>query len=277
MSRRRRGARGRSQPNTAGIAIGVALILISASAFVGLAFLYLTREKAPQLDASSLCPVDGARGVTAILVDTSDDLPRTTKDEALVVIRDVISELPEYHRLDIRVLDIAGMKSRSIFSRCNPGDGSGLSEWTASPKLAKEHWIRSFEGPAITAIGNSLTEAKANNSPIMAAIQDIAIHDFTGAALANAPKQLVIISDMIESTSEYSQYPGKGDLSYERFQHSRAYLKFRTDLHGANLDVWYVTRANVKLDSIGHATFWKRWASDNGSGTVQVVRMQGAQ
>lgn len=277
MSRRRRSAGGTSKSNTVGIVLGVALILISASAFSGLTYLYVTRAKAPQRDASSLCPMEGARGVTVILVDTSDDLPRTTKDEALVVIRDVISELPEYHRLDIRVLEISGMKSRSIFSRCNPGDGFGLSEWTANPKLAKERWIKSFEGPAITAIESSLAEAKANNSPIMAAIQDIAIHDFTGAALANAPKRLVIISDMIESTTEYSQYAGRGDLSYERFQHSPAYLKFRTDLRGANLDLWYVTRANVKLDSIGHANFWKRWASDNGSGTFHVVRMQGAQ
>ncbi len=80
---------------------------------------------------------------------------------------------------------------------------------------------------------------------------------------------------MIELTSEYSQYTTKGDLSYERFQRSKAYLKFRTDLRGANLDVRYVTRANVKLDPTTHAIFWKKWASDNGSGSVRIVRLQG--
>lgn len=275
MSRRRRGGRARSQGNAAGIALGVALMLVSATAFVGLAYLYLTKEKVPRLDASSLCPIDGPRGITVVLVDTSDDLPRATKDEALIVVRNIVRDLPDYYRLDIKGLDIQGMKSRSIFSKCSPGNGAGLSEWTASPDLAKERWRKSFEKPAIAAVENSLSDAKANSSPILAAIQDIAIQDLTGAVASNVPKELVIISDMIESTGDYSQYPGKGDLSYERFQRSKAYLKFRTDLRGASLDVRYVTRANVKLDSVGHVSFWKKWASDNGSGSVRIVRLQG--
>lgn len=272
---RRRGSRARSQGNATGIALGVMLMFVSATAFAGLAYLYLTKAKAPRLDTHSLCPVDGPRGITVVLIDTSDDLPRATKDEALIVVRNIVRELPDYYRLDIKGLDIPGMKSRPIFSMCSPGNGAGLNEWTASPELAKKRWISSFEQPAITAIENSLSKAKANSSPIMAAIQDIAIQDFTGAVAANAPKELVVISDMIESTSEYSQYTTKGDLSYERFQRSKAYLKFRTDLRGANLDVRYVTRANVKLDPTTHAIFWKKWASDNGSGSVRIVRLQG--
>ncbi len=275
MSRRRRGGRARSQGNATGIALGVALMLVSVSAFAGLSYLYLTKEKIPRLDASSLCPIDGPKGITVVLIDTSDDLPRATKDEALIIVKNIVRSLPDYYRLDIKGLDIPGVKSRSIFSKCNPGSGAGLSEWTASPELAKERWRKSFEQPAIAAIENSLSEVKANSSPIMAAIQDIAIQDFTGAVATNVPKELVIISDMIESTGEYSQYPGKGDLSYERFQRSKAYLKFRTDLRGANLDIRYVTRANVKLDAVGHPAFWKKWATDNMSGSVRIVRLQG--
>lgn len=275
MSRRRRGGRARSQSNAAGITLGVALMLLSVSAFIGLGYLYLTKEKVPRLDSLSLCPVDGPRGITVVLVDTSDDLPRATKDEALIAVRNVVRSLPDYYRLDIKGLDIPGMKSRSIFSKCSPGSGAGLSEWTASPALARKRWEESFERPAISAIENSLSEAKASSSPIMAAIQDIAIRDFTGAVAENAPKELVVISDMIESTAEYSQYPGKGDLSYERFQRSKAYLKFRTDLRGAKLDIRYVTRANVKIDRNNHMYFWQKWASDNGSGRFYVIQLQG--
>ena len=274
MSRRRHG-RAHSLGNATKIALGISLMLVSAFAFVGLAYLYLTKEKVPRLDVSSLCPIDGPKGITVVLIDTSDDLPRATKDEALIIIRNIVRQLPNYYRLDIKGLDIPGMKSRLIFSKCNPGNGAGLSEWTASPTLAKERWKKSFEQPAITAIEGSLSDAKANSSPIMAAIQDIAIQEFTGAVAVNAPKELVIISDMIESTSEYSQYPGKGDLTYERFQRSKAYLKFRTDLRGANLDIRYVTRPAAKLDSVSHANFWKKWASDNGGGSVRIVRLQG--
>ncbi len=100
------------------------------------------------LDPQSLCPVSGPQGVTVVLVDTSDDLPETTRREVLGQLDDMITTLPPFFRLDIRVLDIAGVRSRSLFSRCNPGDGAGLSEWTDNPRIARLRWIEDFRKPA---------------------------------------------------------------------------------------------------------------------------------
>src|SRR3984957_408060 len=221
---------------------GVMLLLLAIVSGAALAWFYFSAAPRPVLDAQSLCPVTGPQGVTVVLVDTSDDLPETTRREVLGQLDDMITTLPPFYRLDIRVLDIAGVRSRSLFSKCNPGDGAGLSEWTDNPRIARLRWIEDFRKPAAAAVNNSLASAKANSSPIMAAIQDIAIDQFSGATTQNARKTLYIISDMIEFTRDYSQYPRAGDLSFQRYKQSPAYLKFRTDLHGATVILRYVTR-----------------------------------
>jgi hypothetical protein len=278
MARRR--PRQRSTPGLGWSGVGGALLLLLAIVSGGaLGYFYFSAPERPVLDPQSLCPVNGPQGITAVLVDTSDDLPETTRREVLGQLDDMITTLPPFYKLDIRVLDITGVRSRSLFSKCNPGDGAGLSEWTDNPRIARLRWIEDFRKPAAEAVRNSIAAAKANNSPIMAAIQDIAIEQFSSAASEKARKTLYVISDMIEFTKEYSQYPRAGDLSFQRYRQSAAYLKFRTDLHGATVIIRYVTRqvsGQPLLDGTKHMEFWKAWIEDNRGTFGGVKRLQGA-
>jgi hypothetical protein len=276
----RRRPRQRSAPGLGWSGLGGVLLLLLALTSGGvLAYFYFSAPARPVLDPQSLCPLDGPQGITVVLVDTSDDLPETTRREVLGSLDDLIATLPPFYRLDIRVLDIAGARSRSLFSKCNPGDGAGLSEWTDNPRLARLRWIENFRKPAAEAVKTSIAAAKATSSPIMAAIQDIAIDQFSSAASQNAKKTVLVISDMIEFTRDYSQYPRAGDLSFQRYKQSQAYLKFRTDLHGATVIIRYVTRqANGQplLDGVKHMEFWKAWIEDNRGAFGGVKRLQGA-
>jgi len=255
------------------------LLLAAILAGGALAYFYFSGPSRPVLDAKSLCPVTGPQGIMVVLVDTSDDLPEATRREVLGTLDDLITTLPAFYKLDIRVLDIAGSRSRSLFSKCNPGDGAGLSEWTDNPRLARLRWIENFRKPAALAVMTSVASAKASSSPIMAAIQDIALDQFSSVASQSAKKSLYVISDMIEYTRDYSQYPRAGDLSFQRYRQSPAYLKFRTDLHGADVIIRYVTR-QVKgqplVDGTLHMDFWKSWIEDNGGVWGGVKRLQGA-
>jgi hypothetical protein len=255
------------------------LLLAAVAAGGTLAYFYFSGPSRPILDANSLCPVTGPLGITVVLVDTSDDLPETTRREVLGQLDDMITTLPPFYRLDIRVLDIAGVRSRQLFSKCNPGDGAGLSEWTDNPRIARLRWIEDFRKPAAEAVKTSIASAKANSSPIMAAIQDIAIDQFSSAASQDGKKTLYIISDMIEFTRDYSQYPRVGDLSFQRYKQSPAYLKFRTDLHGATVIIRYVTRQSngqPVVDGTKHMEFWKAWIEDNRGVFGGAKRLQGA-
>ena len=278
MARRR--PRQRSAPGLgwSGVA-GALLLLLAIVSGATLAYFYFSTPARPILDAESLCPVSGPQGITVVLVDTSDDLPATTQREVLGQLDDMITTLPPFYKLDIRVLDIAAGRSRSLFAKCNPGDGAGLSQWTDNPRIARLRWIEDFRKPAADAVKNSIASAKANNSPIMAAIQDIAIGDFSGAASQDVRKTLYVISDMIEYTRDYSQYPRAGDLSFQRYKQSPAYLKFRTDLHGATVIIRYVTRQSngqPVVDGTKHMEFWKAWIEDDRGMFGGAKRLQGA-
>jgi len=277
-SRRRPRQRSSSALGWSGLA-GVLLLLLAIGSGGALAYFYFASPERPALDAKTLCPVDGPKGITVVLVDTSDDLPDTTRREVLGQLDDMITTLPPFYKLDIRVLDIAGVRSRSLFSKCNPGDGAGLSEWTDNPRIARLRWIEDFRKPAAEAVKTSIGSAKATSSPIMAAIQDIAIGEFSSVASENARKTLYVISDMIEYTRDYSQYPRAGDLSFQRYKQSPAYLKFRTDLHGTTVILRYVTRQTGSqqiVDSTRHMEFWKAWIEDSRGSFGGVKRLQGA-
>jgi hypothetical protein len=255
--------------------LGVALIGCAVAALTALAYFYWTVDRPPELRAEDLCPVTGPRGVSVVLVDTSDDLLPPTQKEVRTKLDDQINDLPPYYKLDIRLLDIANIRSRSLFSKCNPGNGTGVSDLTDNPTLRRMRWLQSFNGPAEDAIKASLRPAKSNSSPIMAAIQDIALDDFSTESALRIPKALTVISDMLEFTPYYGQYPSQGDLSYERYKRSPAYQKFRTELHGARVTIDYIGRPGVKIDTAAHATFWGNWIIDNGGVVGDIHRLQG--
>ena len=258
---------------------GIGLLLLAIIAGSALAYFYYLTPARPVLDAQSLCPIRGPQGIAVVLIDTSDDLPETTRREVMGMLDDKIETLPPFHKLDIRVLDIAGVRSRSLFSKCNPGDGTGLSEWTDNPRIARSRWIDSFRKPAADAMKSSLGSAKAASSPIMAAIQDIAIDQFSSAASQGAKKSLLVISDMIEFTRDYGQYSRSGDLSFERYRKSAAYQKYSTNLHGATVSISYVNRqlnGQPLLESRQHAKFWGAWIEDNKGLRGTVKMLQGA-
>jgi hypothetical protein len=274
----RRPPRQRRTPGIGWSGIGGILLLLLTIGIGGIfAYFYFSTTPPPALDALTLCPVSGPQGITVVLVDTSDDLPETTRREVLVVLEDMIAALPPFYKLDIRVLDIAGVRSRSLFSKCNPGNGTGLSEWTANPQIARMHWKEDFREPAAKAVRNSIASAKATSSPIMAAIQDISIDQFSSAAAANAKKTLVVISDMIEFTRDYSQY--SRDLTFQRYRQSPAYLKFRTKLHDATVNIFYVNRqqkGQPVVDGKALMQFWQEWIVDSSGQFGSAKWLQGA-
>jgi hypothetical protein len=254
---------------------GLVLIAGAATAAGLLGYEYLSSPRREPVDTTSLCPLSGPEGVTVVLVDTTDDLPSQAQQEVLITLKDLVTELPSHYRLEIRVLDIPKAKSKAIFSKCNPGNGEGLSEWSDNPRLARLKWIDSFEKPAEVAVRESMRSAEAEQSPIMGAIQDIALSDFTSEAVRNVPKQLIVISDMLEYTSDYGQYPKQGDLSYQRYKLSPGYRKYTTDLHGARVTIDYIQRRNVGISTLKHADFWKEWILDNRGQVGAIHKLQG--
>jgi hypothetical protein len=237
-------------------------------------YVYATANRAPTLDHDSLCPIDGPHSVTAVLLDSTDDIPDIAKREIRTTLSDIAETLPSYALLDLRLLDPGVAGGRVIFSRCNPGDGSGLSEYTANPRLAKKRWLEGFRQPLDEALDVGFRPAPSKTSPIMETVQRIAIDRFTGRAAEDIPKSLILVSDMLEHEPDYSQY--QGDLSYGRYKSSRAYRRLQTDLHGAEVSIYYVQRLTSRpISSTDHIRFWAEWVRDNNGRFKQASKLQG--
>jgi hypothetical protein len=252
-----------------GVLAVLALGVLGAGAYV-----YVSAARPPALDRASLCPVDGPRSITVVLLDSTDDIPEVGKHEIRTVLTDMAEAVPVYGLLELRLLDPKLPGGRAIFAKCNPGDGADLSEYTANPRLAKKRWIEGFRAPLESALESGFQPLPGKTSPIMETVQRIAVDRFTGRAAEEAPKSLVLVSDMLENAPDYSQYAG--DLSYGRYKSSRAYKRLQTDLHGAEVTIYYIQRASAKpFNSTDHIRFWVDWIRDNKGRFKQANKLQG--
>jgi len=253
---------------------GATLMVLAFALLAAGVYVYATAARAPRLDHVSLCPIDGPRSVTVLLLDSTDDIPDIAKHEIRTTLLDMAEALPTYGLLDMRLLDPRVPGGRGIFSRCNPGDGSGLSEYTANPRLAKKRWLEGFRQPLEEALDAGFRPAPGKTSPIMETVQRIAVDRFSGHAAEDISKSLILVSDMLEHEPDYSQY--QGDLSYGRYKASRAYRRLQTDLHGAEVTIYYVQRLTGRpISSADHIRFWAEWIRDNNGRLKQASKLQG--
>jgi hypothetical protein len=276
MPARRPRPRSRRAGDGAKLFAAAALSLVALGAAGVGVYVWATAARPPARDQRTFCPLDGPAAITVMLIDSSDPLPPATREEVTKRLSDIADDLPDYAALDVRLLDPSQRTGRQVFSMCNPGDGRGLSEFTGNPTLAKRRWKERFREPLDLALNNSLQPQRSDTSPLLATLQGIALDRFTGKAVADIPKNLVIVSDMLEYEKEYSQYPPR-DLSYQRFKATPLYLKLRTDLGGAKVQIFYVQRfTRPPIDSAAHIRFWIDWVQDNRGQFKGATKLQGA-
>lgn len=270
------------RPRSSRAGDGAKLVAATALSLAGLVaagvgiYVWATAARPPIRDQRTFCPVDGPTAITVMLLDTSDPLPAATREEVTKRLTDIADGLPDYASLDIRILDPAYRAGRQVFALCNPGDGRGVNQFTGNPTLAKRRWRERFREPLDEALNSGLQPQRSDTSPLLATLQGIALDRFTGKAVADIPKSLVIVSDMLEYGKEYSQYPPR-DLSYQRFKATPLYLKLRTDLAGAKVQIFYVQRfTKPPIDAAAHIRFWIDWVQDNRGQLKSATRLQGA-
>jgi hypothetical protein len=277
MSRRRSSSRNRRRGGgEAGkYVVGGFLITLAVSLFGGMAYFWATTDAPPALDKVTLCPKDGYRSATVILLDASDALPDVTRRELRTTLLDAAQSVPEYGMLEIRLLNPSSPSGDAVFAKCNPGDGTGVDDITGNPEMRRRRWQESFKKPLESALDGLMNPSASETSPIMSTIQSIAVDRFSGNRAESIPKTLVVASDLIEHGPGYSQYSGK--LSFEDFKKSDAYRHVRTDLNDAEVTFLYIQRITKKpINSAEHIKFWVDWAKDSNSGRVVAKKLQGA-
>lgn len=248
----------------------VLLMAAAIAIFLVVAFCYHKFVPSPQLrDPDTLCLKESApTGLLAVLIDTTDSLSVVKRAAVKNEIEADIANLPINGELQLYTLGpVVDSLLKPEITLCNPGNGKGASEWTANAPLLKRRWNSRFERPLNEVLNRMLVAPDGRTSPILESIQDLSVAVFQKPEYKKVPKQLVIVSDMIQYTSQYSQY--RGVQPFDLFSRTAYYKDVHADLSGVDVTLLYIIRArDSRIQTVKHYNFWRDYIAASGGRLV---------
>jgi hypothetical protein len=235
-----------------GVVLGFLLLLAVAGVVLAL-FTSRAREIA-ELDPDTYCPKDGATSVTSVLVDRTDGINEIQAEALKALFMTWIDKVPEHGAFRIYEVSGSGMQE-PLVNVCNPGDVENVNVLTGNKRLTREHYEEKFKGPIEAMIAGMRSDGEADTSPIMEAVQAIAVRDF-GAGRAKEERRLIIVSDLMQHTGNLSLYRAPPDIQV--FRKSIYGQKLESDLSGIETSVYLLHSSSGK--QTGEVVqFWLDW------------------
>lgn len=242
------------------------LLMVSAFLILGGAsytYMQLLKDQV-RVDKVTMCPVNGPTGITAVLIDSTDPFT-TIQQEYLQKFFDELQQSIEVRSM-IQVYSASDYSNKGfepIVSLCNPGDGATASQWTENPERIRKRWKELFDQPLHESVSKGLSRGSADSSPLMLMLQSMSIQAFP-LSNQDIPQNLIIVSDMLEHTPQYSQYSDSQDFDHVSRQSFFAHIT--PNLSGTTVTVLYVTRiGRENLQTTDHAEFWGQYFNHFGA------------
>jgi hypothetical protein len=245
-------AKARQRSNSIWIGIGSMFIVAVFGALV-----YTKINQQPTNDPRTMCPAGGPLGHTVLLVDKSDPLTFTQSKEFDVLYREVVTKrVPKGYLLSVYALGENFQQTADpIIELCNPGDGSGLSAATANPELAFKEFQARFVGPLLAKAPELVTNTPGSASPILEMVQLVGITGFRKNDV-KGPRRLIIVSDMLHNTAEFSMY--KGIPKFAEFLATSYAARASADLPGVEVELQvYLHSPQIQKPEL--LTFWEEY------------------
>jgi hypothetical protein len=251
-----------------GLLIGV-LVLLALGVGVYKEF----KSRQAGIDTATLCPRNGPIAKTVILVDKSETYTPLERESILGKLRDISSAIKRHEALELYVVDgIEQSVLRPLIFLCNPGRGKDVDPLIANPRRTEKFWQQRFFQKIEHAFNAVTGNSGARKSPIMESIKSVAVTSFLSVQDPNIPKDLIIISDLVQYVPTYSQY--KKPISYESFKASPYGSTSLTNLQDAKVEVLYLRRAALaEIQGKAHIKFWEKWFADSNGTLVHVVSL----
>jgi len=257
-------------------AIGVAfLVLIALAAYT------IKADPPVRYDKTTLCPLDGARknslsAVNVILIDRTDKITEIQATDIRKSLEEMAtSSLPHEKFRFYEIVSAAASELRPLLDVCNPGkiDDQTVAGKLETTEISKRIFNERFIGTLKSVLERLLTMETQPDSPIMELIQAAVVQDIKHAP-GGIPRRLIIVSDLMQHSTTYSQYKGLGEKA---FFASQAYRRLATDLTGVDVRVLYIPRfSGGSTQPPGHREFWTRFFKELGSRSVSVLPVEGS-
>jgi hypothetical protein len=256
----RRANRGRDDIRKGAPLIAIAVLLLAG--LVG-AYAFVASNRV-DLNSETGCPTSGPAAITAILFDRTDPINEKQRIYLKNKLDGFLERTQKFEEIDTYSLEDQGNDVvRLLLGICDPGRGTDVSILTGNPKLLWERWEKQFDAPLREMLEGRLQGGGAKSSAIFEAIQSVSLQSFQKAKLAaDAPRRLILISDLIQFTRTLNFY--KGDLNYQTFQRTNEARRLHTNLNGVNVEILFIPRSD-RID--GLVKFWTYWLVDQGART----------
>lgn len=252
---------------------GVAMAVVSLLLAGGMGW-YIFISDGTQLD-ENMCPADqGPSSVNVVVIDVTDPYNSIQWQNIKNRLSEIKNEIPKHGLLAIFSVTKSVPKTlEPEVELCNPGSGQQSSIWTSNPRLKRRRWQKSFIAPIDSILTHINTEGPRRTSPIMETIQAAKAHV---GAYDTDDRRLVIVSDMMQHTDEYSHY-GARPPEYDQFESAAPDEKLSTDLSGWKIEILYAWRggAESQVQGKSHVDFWNQYFQENGATLQRVVRIDG--
>ena len=263
MAKRRKSRSRRKSGSSVGDYL-VLVLLISAVAAIlgGIFFLYQNREQDFTLNSTDLCPQIGARSTVAILLDTTDEISGTTRQDIQNRARLELEKLPRFSRLAVYKMDDEGLNSKPIVTLCNPGQLSemgGLAQQgiTANPGMIQSKYDNFSTKISAAADQMFRSSFEGRQSPLLSALQELSLILprpvlIDAARYPAGQNKIIYITDLMEHTDTFSVYQSGVDMN--AFRDSRATEKFGKR-YEEDLEFWILQRDN-RINTSDLIQFW---------------------
>jgi hypothetical protein len=264
-----RAARRRERWN---LALG-GLLLLATAAVIAAAIYFFQAARQERLDAADLCPASGPRGHVILLVDRTDPMS-FIQEQAFLTYLKAFGEggVGEGELFSVFVVgeDFAAA-AQPWFNMCNPGRGEDKSRWTSNPEQIRRRFESKFLAPMQRQAGQLRAAAPAKTSPILEMLQLAAIEGFRQDH-ASGRKKLVIVSDMLHNTPEFSLYREAAD--FDAFRQTPYFQKSQADLAGVEVEIFLLMNAPQR-QNLRLVNFWERYFQAMGARLVHVKPVEG--
>ncbi|MFM0009152.1 hypothetical protein [Paraburkholderia sediminicola] len=246
--------------------------MLLSLAILGTAIFCMRLTRETELD-QRMCPVSGPVGQFVLLVDKTDPLNFTQKHAFQASLEQLITQrVPTGYLLSVFVLDNDyTATARPLLEECNPGDGTGKSEMNANPAHLKKRFEQRFREPMLQLANELEGKQPAKFSPIFEMLELSSINGFRKQNVTG-PRHLIIVSDMLHNTPQYSMY--RGNFDFERFHDSDYGRKMTADLTGVEVEIQYLLNT-PKLQNRRHLKFWEDYFAAGGAHIVAVRPLEG--
>ena len=272
MAKYRKRKQALKRKNFLGILLIVSVLLIFSFLAV---FQFGLQNEQISYDTATLCPIDQeSPKYVALVFDKSDTYNKVQRKFLHRFFIKFKADLIAGTRISIYVID--DQKDRDIvpdFVVCAPRKGEDANAFYENPKQIRKRWQQQFEQPLDRAIEDFMQASKADFSPILEIFQTIALSAFP-ARDSLAERQIILISDMLQHTAEWSHYRGQMDIS--TLKKTNYYQRINTDLKNAEVQVLYVRReGKEKLQTKRHAYFWADFVKSIGGRVTLIEKIDG--